>query len=69
MELTKPDLALARKCVKASLELRTSFVATFKHSMENTPRSVEPQTKRMYMRFVAVEIPQLTALLKTLKGK
>lgn len=68
MELTKSDLTLVRKCVKTSLELRTSLVATYKPSMEDPSVFVEPQVKRKYMRFIAVEIPQLTALLKTLKG-
>lgn len=70
MELNKSDLTLLRKCVKASLSFRTHFVTTFKPGMESgIPTAVEPKSRRTYMRFVAVEIPQLTALLQKLKGK
>lgn len=68
MNLTPQELKLARKCVKWALDLRVQFVSTLKAPMEAGAYRQEPTTVRKYKSFVAVEIPQLTALLKKLKG-
>lgn len=68
-DLTPQELKLARKCVKDSLVMRTRYVATFKQQMETNPSNVESKIRRSYMRFAAVEIPQLTSLLQKLGGK
>lgn len=67
-DLTPEELKLTRKCVSDSLALRATYVATYKKLMETTPASVELKVRRKYMKFVATEIPQLTALLQKLKG-
>ena len=67
--ITPIEMKLMRKCVRDALKFRQHYVSTFKKLMESNPAAVELKVRRSYQKFVATEIPQLTALLQKFKAK